>query len=361
MINLNSINLSSINLGGLDLSEIKLGMPSGKGTGGETFDPASFDEAWTVTGKTNDDEDKAVIKNLTGNGNNLVLSNFAFYEDSGYGLYNQNFNNVYSNNSAYWAESDKTYKYVKFTSVNGSNANSSVTFSKFYKQKGFRFNLTSNVEGFAAKMLFYSNEQILLKEIPLVLGENIIPDLTDEEFSSLKSISPGITVLVSFNSGDWFALEQIPDYEGYLVTDGVDDRIISQSFNLGKDWTMVGEWILLEKNYSASGLVKSSSFFIYNLSEGIQIYVNSGNLATTLKGIRSLKAVCSDGRVYDKDWKEYSIAIGTTSSSSLGVRIGVSSDGTKFTSSAFKNLEFFNNRLLTKEQCIKAYNNLQNI
>ena len=84
-VNLSNINLPRLRLGGINLSEIKPGMPSGKGTGGEeTFDPASFDQAWTVTGKTNDDEDRAAVKNLTGNGNDLVLSNFAFAEDSGY-------------------------------------------------------------------------------------------------------------------------------------------------------------------------------------------------------------------------------------------------------------------------------------
>lgn len=34
------------------------------------------DQAWTVVGKTNEDEDRATIANITGNGNNLVLSNF---------------------------------------------------------------------------------------------------------------------------------------------------------------------------------------------------------------------------------------------------------------------------------------------
>lgn len=45
------------------------------------------DQAWTVTGKTNEDEDRATIANITGNGNNLVLSNFAFSGNSGYGSY----------------------------------------------------------------------------------------------------------------------------------------------------------------------------------------------------------------------------------------------------------------------------------
>lgn len=43
------------------------------------------DQAWTVTGKTNEDEDRATIANITGNGNDLVLSNFGFVEGSGYG------------------------------------------------------------------------------------------------------------------------------------------------------------------------------------------------------------------------------------------------------------------------------------
>lgn len=38
------------------------------------------DQAWTVTGKTNEDEDRATIANITGNGNDLVLSNFGFYD-----------------------------------------------------------------------------------------------------------------------------------------------------------------------------------------------------------------------------------------------------------------------------------------
>lgn len=38
------------------------------------------DQAWTVVGKTNEDEDRATIANITGNGNDLVLSNFGFAE-----------------------------------------------------------------------------------------------------------------------------------------------------------------------------------------------------------------------------------------------------------------------------------------
>lgn len=53
------------------------------------------DQAWTVVGKTNEDTDRATITNITGNGNDLVLSNFGFAEGSGYGLYYQYFGNEF--------------------------------------------------------------------------------------------------------------------------------------------------------------------------------------------------------------------------------------------------------------------------
>lgn len=53
------------------------------------------DQAWTTVGKTNEDEDRATIANITGNGNNLVLSNLGFAEGSGYGLYYQYFGNEF--------------------------------------------------------------------------------------------------------------------------------------------------------------------------------------------------------------------------------------------------------------------------
>ena len=49
------------------------------------------DQAWTVVGKTNEDEDRATIANITGHGNDLLLSNFGFAQGSGYGLYAENY------------------------------------------------------------------------------------------------------------------------------------------------------------------------------------------------------------------------------------------------------------------------------
>lgn len=44
--------------------------------------------AWSAAGKSNDDADRAVLRDLTGNGHDLTLNNFAFSMMSGYGGYN---------------------------------------------------------------------------------------------------------------------------------------------------------------------------------------------------------------------------------------------------------------------------------
>lgn len=195
------------------------------------------DQAWTVTGKTNEDEDRATIANITGNGNDLVLSNFGFIEGSGY-----------------------------------------------------------NEEG---------------------------------------------------------------EYAGYLVTDGVEDKTDSSAFEMGEDFTVVGEWKLLSM-YSYAGIVKTNNLYVYNnISTGLRVYIRSGSVSTDVDGLKSLKAICSDGRVYGEDWTEYKLSIGSTTGSRSRLYLGY--NNTSYTQIAFKNLGIYNNQILSKEDCIKAYNYLQTL
>ena len=194
------------------------------------------DQAWTVTGKTNEDKDRATIANITGNGNDLVLSNFGFAEGSGY-----------------------------------------------------------NEEG---------------------------------------------------------------EYAGYLVTDGVDDKIVSSVFGMGKDFTIVGDWKFIDNKNSGTGLVKGSSFYIYNATIGLYLFINSGSVKNSLDGIKSINAVCSDGRAYDRNWNEILANTGNVVGS--GGMLEVSSSGGRFDRIAFKNLAIYP-RILSKDDCIKAYNYLQTL
>ena len=193
-------------------------------------------QAWTVVGKTNEDEDRATIANITGNGNDLVLSNFGFAEGSGY-----------------------------------------------------------NEEG---------------------------------------------------------------EYAGYLVTDGVDDKVESSPFTLNKDWTIVGNWTMLSNIPSNCGIIKVSSMFLYNSLDGVTIYFAGEPIKIQSK---SINAFCSDGRIYLNDWTEIlkpdaQIASGGSKSS-----LNIASHGTNFTKMAFKNLAIYDGKNLSKDDCIKAYNYLQTI
>ena len=192
------------------------------------------DQAWTVVGKTNEDEDRATIANITGNGNDLVCLNLGFIEGSGY-----------------------------------------------------------NEEG---------------------------------------------------------------EYAGYLVTDGVDDTGRAVGLTISKDFTLVGEWILFSKTSVNAGLSIHPQIHIFNQPEAIKIVFRTAGKTLPVK---SLKAICSDGRCYDENWSELKINVGEFTDNKG--TLFVASNGTNYAQIAFKNLGIYDNHILSKDDCIKAYNYLQTL
>lgn len=55
------------------------------GSGGGSISYPGLIAAWSAKGKSNDDEDRATLRDLTGNGHDITLKGFAFSEMSGYG------------------------------------------------------------------------------------------------------------------------------------------------------------------------------------------------------------------------------------------------------------------------------------
>ena len=352
-VNLSNINLSRLRLGGINLSEIKLGMPSGKGTGGEeAFDPASFNEAWTVTGKTNDDEDRATVKNLTGNGNDLVLSNFAFAGDSGYGLYSENFNDKSWYKIDDRIGSSTTSSSIFISSIKNTSA---VQILKYLSSGKVIPSMNIKISGMTdGVILDYRTSKTILSSIT-TNGIYTLPsytmDQTDQYYGfKFNKVQESCNIII----------EQIPDYEEYLVTDGVDDRIVSNNFELGKDWTIIGDWVLLDDKNVNAGIMKGDSLFIYNRQSGLVILINR-TIGEVDLNTKSLKGISSDGRVYLNDWEEIKTNTNgqTVVSSTNPLIIGAS--GNSYTKIAFKNLAIYNGKVLTKDQCIKAYNYLQTL
>lgn len=95
-IGLNPIKLDAIGLDPIRMNEIRLGVPGdSSGSARPYIDPELLKHvkmAISTWGKSNDDPDRAVLKDLSGNGNDMHLLNFGFAEGSGYGLYEEYFN-----------------------------------------------------------------------------------------------------------------------------------------------------------------------------------------------------------------------------------------------------------------------------
>ena len=304
------------------------------------------DQAWTVVGKTNEDEDRATIANITGNGNDLVLSNFGFAEGSGYGLYvyAQNYISYAITNRAVYTKTNSSIHVTKSITagVNFTESARNVTIPSY------RIKVTGIQSG--QEMIYRGSNNTFLTNIPSD-GIYVLPAVENGSNLGFQ--------FVSYTGDCDITIEQIPDYEGYLVTDGVDDKIVSSVFKLGKDFTIVGDWKFIDNKKSGTGLVKGSSFYIYNTMTGLDLYINSGSVVNRLDGIKSINAVCSDGRAYDRNWNEILANTGNVVGS--GGMLEVSSSGGRFDRIAFKNLGIYNNQILSKDDCIKAYNYLQTL
>lgn len=312
------------------------------------------DQAWIVVGKTNEDDDRATIANITGNDNDLVLSNFGFAEGSGYGLYAENYAGGRWVQSTDRADLTWTSYSVNITSV--KVASTQLYYQSYPEQPSF------TVPSYKIKVYGLKDGQTLSYR-----------QATSEGQQLYKISEDGTYTLPSFPfkaNGDWYGftlnkvqescditIEQIPEYEGYLVTDGVDDKITSSTFEMGNDWTVIGDWELINtgKNDNA-GIVKFDSIVIYNYNPILINIKNGRNIL--IPDQNTVNAICSDGRIYSKDWKESIYNEETESTSKNFLTIGYS--GNVYTKIAFKNLAIYPT-VLSREDCIKAYNYLQTL
>ena len=300
------------------------------------------DQAWTVVGKTNEDEDRATIANITGNGNDLVLSNFGFAEGSGYGLYAQNYISYAITNRAVYTKTNSSIHVTKSITagVNFTESARDVTIPSY------RIKVTGIQSG--QEMIYRGSNNTFLTNIPSD-GIYVLPAVENGSNLGFQ--------FVSYTGDCNITIEQIPEYEGYLITDGVDDKITSSTFEMGNDWTVIGDWELINTGKNAdAGIVKFNSIVIYNYNP-ILINIKNGR-NNLIPDQNTVNAICSDGRIYSKDWKESIYNEETESTSKNLLTIGYS--GNSYTKIAFKNLAIYPT-VLSKEDCIKAYNYLQTI
>lgn len=317
------------------------------------------DQAWTVTGKTNEDEDRATIANITGNGNNLVLSNFGFAEGSGYGLYAENYAGGRWVQSTDRADLTWTSYSVNITSV--KVASTQLYYQSYPEQPSFI------VPSYKIKVYGLKDGQTLSYK-----------QVTSEGQQIYKISEDGIYTLPSFlfkANGDWYGftldkiqetcditIEQIPEYEGYLVTDGVDDIASSNTFVYEADFTFIGEWKFIQKDNTVAGINSLSHLYIQNrYNRGATVMINSTfENKKNITDYMTFKAITSKGKGYDENWNEVDLLYGDGNKGTSGVNIG-GQGGTEFCHMLFKNMALYMNKVFSKDECIKAYNYLQTI
>lgn len=312
------------------------------------------DQAWTVVGKTNEDEDRATIANITGNGNDLVLSNFAFSGNSGYGLYNiqkfTNWSHVADRGDIVKNGYSVTITNSKITG-SSTNYNTDILYSYNSSSTTIIFKVTGLVDG---QKIFLGRKSVtdayVIDKDGIYRSDYNIPQKDGKVIVGIGT--------VGFTGECNITIEQIPEYEGYLVTDGVDDRVVSSSFTLNKDWTIVGNWTMLSNIPSNCGIIKVSSIFLYNSLDGVTIYFGGGPIKIQSK---SINAFCSDGRIYLNDWTEILKPDAQTALGGSKSGLNIASYSVNFTKMAFKNLAIYDGKNLSKDDCIKAYNYLQTL
>lgn len=307
------------------------------------------DQAWTVTGKTNEDEDRATIANITGNGNDLVLSNFGFAEGSGYGLYAYNFNSFELRDNVV-KPTDVKKDSFRIIGI-GDNGNVLVL-SNTSNSAVWKIRITGMKEGDRC-LIGNTNKS----------GE-YISVTKDGTYTFQKQYAATSTNGIWYNSSQEVdvLVEQIPEYEGYLVTDGVDDVASSNTFVYEADFTFIGEWKFIQKDNTVAGINSMSHLYIQNrYNRGATVMINSTfENKKNITDYMTFKAITSKGKGYDENWNEVDLLYGDGNKGISEVNIG-GQGGTEFCHMLFKNMALYMNKVFSKDDCIKAYNYLQTL
>ncbi len=184
--------------------------------------------AWSAKGKSNDDADRTVLRDLTGNGHDITLNNFAFKGLSGYGGYATNIGswsigscgivvNKIDNNTITITESIWNPATVAFAWND-----------TLYTNKKQKFKITGLING--QTITFGSS------------SDDIIAEVTqDGDYEIDWNLIKGTNLMIftNFISKCNITIESLPEYPDSLVFDGVDDYGINEEMPIQTDYTII--------------------------------------------------------------------------------------------------------------------------
>ena len=219
-IGLNPIRLDRIGLDPIRINAIRLGVPgAASGSDRPYIDPevlASLKAVCICYGKSNDDPDRAIVKNLVDPDNPFIISNAAYKLNSGYGKYDIDFT-IFTNK--FNVDSLDAFKVI--LDGGGSLFRPYSTLTENYPS--WKGKVTFNNSNFTGT-LTYDYRDNSGKEQKLIITQDGI-----YQFPICYNTETGDGTFTGlFNrTNSAVTIEQIPSYQGAFVTDGVDDLITS--------------------------------------------------------------------------------------------------------------------------------------
>lgn len=252
MITLSNINISHVLYPRIDLAGIRLGVGGG-GRGQTSPIPGLEGVLGLYSGKGLTNEQMSanpVWKDKSGLGNDLQMKNFLWKLGSGCGSYSFDFTRWIFNYVDYTSSSSK----INLTRMNSGYGaivlNTSFT-AALESEISFTIELSGlkDISGYFSAYCLLNGEDHLIKE-----------QLKNGHYTLLipKAATSVFFRLYGYNKEDCnITIEQIPDYSGAIVFDGVDDNGICETFPiLTKE---KGYTVMALREYITDPVVKVSS------------------------------------------------------------------------------------------------------
>lgn len=210
-VSINQVKINRVGINTAQVRGIRLGSAS---KGGQTspFHPSLVDY-WNFKGKINSDKDRNTIKGIKGE--ILTAYNFGWAWGSGYGLFNENYL-TYNKAQNVFVTDDHSITIMNFVPANNW------ILSKYGNSQ---LNATRiRVTGLTA------NNQLAYGYSPTNDGARVLMAIpSDGEYDLPKSVVNTQTYSVGFIVQNALSqnvtIQQIPEYEGAIVTDGIDDYL----------------------------------------------------------------------------------------------------------------------------------------
>ena len=183
--------------------------------------------AWSAKGKSNDDKDRATLKDLTGNGHDITLNGFAFSGMSGYDGYSIDFKTEYAP-TLNLNRVNGTLTSSKITITSVTDINNFLESKRIEKHKSYKIKVTGVNDDLYIRYVYSSNKKYYNIKTE---GIHVLPESDEIQWIGFRATKVSDSCNIT--------IELIPEYPDALVFDGVDDYGVNENMPILTDYTVI--------------------------------------------------------------------------------------------------------------------------